>query len=62
MTTSSGYTAFQDNAFQRNAFQIFTNVGYADTSIVEIKNRRANVTVDETPLKLANVSIVEIST
>ena len=58
---SSAYTAFQDDAFQRNAFQIFTNAGFADVSIVEIRPVYANVAGVEPNLTLAKVSIVEIS-
>lgn len=59
--TSSGYTAFQEDAFQRNAFQIFSNVGYADVSLVEIRPVYGNVSFEEPNLTLARVSIVEIS-
>ena len=61
MPTDSPYTAFQDDAFQRNAFQIFTNVGYADVSISEIVSRYASVSAGEPNLTLARVSVVEIS-
>ena len=59
--TDSAYTAFQDDAFQRNAFQIFTDVGYAEVSVIEIRPVYANVAADEPSLTLARVSIVEIS-
>lgn len=61
MSEPSPYTAFQDDAFQRNAFQIFTNFGYGEVSIVEIRPVYGNVANVEPSLTLARVSIVEIS-
>lgn len=59
---SEALTAFQEDAFQNDAFQIFIDLGFAAISITEVIPNYANISLDETRVFVnANVNIIEIS-